>query len=43
MPYEIKDIVKIIKNKRDELNLSLRDLSSKTGFYEFLNLLHIFF
>lgn len=31
MPYEIKDIVKIIKNKRDELNLSLRDLSSKTG------------
>ena len=30
-PYEIKDIVKIIKNKRDELNLSLRDLSSKTG------------
>jgi len=31
MPYEIKDIVKIIKNKRDELKLSLRDLSSKTG------------
>ena len=31
MPYEIKDIVKIIKNKRDELNLSLRNLSSKTG------------
>ena len=31
MPYEIKDIVKIMKNKRDELNLSLRDLSSKTG------------
>lgn len=31
MPYEIKDIVKIIKSKRDELKLSLRDLSSKTG------------
>ena len=31
MPYEIKDIVKIIKNKREKLKLSLRDLSSKTG------------
>ena len=31
MPYEIKDIVKIIKNKREELKLSLRDLSAKTG------------
>lgn len=31
MPYEIKEIVRILKNKRDILGLSLRDLSVKTG------------
>lgn len=31
MTYEIRDIVKILKNKREEKELSLRDLSDRTN------------